>query len=375
MPIPHHILKEPEIDVAVDLLLRDAAASDATEIFLLPTAKDAVVRVRRGGVLHEWFRQSKESHVRFVRCLKRFARLREDVEYALQEHALRRVALGAEIEGQLSVVPVLEGEKAVLRLRAPRPALADLGLSVAQRAALGRCLEKPSGLLVLAGPRCSGRTTTLHALLESAEALRRQPLLIEPVPEVELHGINQETADPASGWTMSELLRSAIAGGSSVIGLGAVRDELTAALAVSAAEHRLMIIVVEGVSLSGALSRLLELRVEPRALARVLSGVLLQRLVRRVCPDCRKRVSLAVEEASDVWPRALVRRLFGKKRSQSFVRGAKCAACWYTGNRGQVGLFEWRNLLVPERHSDTLLDDGVGKVLSGTITPEEIMKL
>jgi type II secretory ATPase GspE/PulE/Tfp pilus assembly ATPase PilB-like protein len=375
VPIPHHILKEPKIDEAVDLLLRDAATSDVTEIFLLPTAKDAVVRVRRDGMVHEWFHQSKESHARFVRHLKTLARLRDDVEYTCQEHALRRVVGNIEIEGQLAVVPVLEGEKAVLRLHSQRPGLAELGLSTAQRAQIERCLKKPSGLLVLAGPRRSGRTTTLYALLESAHALGRQVSLIESVSEAELHGIDQETTDPVSGRTTSALLRAAIARGADVLGLGAVRDESTAALAVSAAEHRLVIVVVEGGTLTKALNRLLELRIEPRALARVLSGVLLQRLARRVCAECRKHVTLSVEEASRAWPRALVQRVFGKNRSQTFVRGAKCAACRYTGDRGQVGLFEWRNLLVPERHPATLVDDGVRKALSGEIAPEEILRL
>jgi general secretion pathway protein E len=375
VPIPHHILKETEIDNAVDLLLRDAADSGATELILEPSAKDAVVRVRRDGLLHEWFHQARESHVRFVRHLKILARLREDADFSCQENPLRRVVDSVEVESRLSVVPVLEGEKVVVRFRTPRPSLADLGLSSVQRGGLERCLKKTSGLLLLAGPRRSGLTTTLYALLEEVDVFRRQTSLIETVSLAELHGVDQEMVDPVAGRTTSSLLRAAIARGASVIGLGSLREETSAALAVSAAEHRLVIVVVEGKTLSGALNRLLELRVEPKMLARVLSGVLLQRLVRRVCPDCRRRDTMTGEEAAVIWPRALVRRVFEKNRTQTFERGTKCARCRYTGHRGQLAVFEWRDLLVPERRPSTLLDDGVRKVLSGAIAPEELMRL
>jgi type II secretory ATPase GspE/PulE/Tfp pilus assembly ATPase PilB-like protein len=368
-------LKETEIDAAVDLLLRDAADSGVTELFLEPLVKDAVVRVRRDGLLHEWFHQAKESHERFIRHLKVLARLREDVDFSCQENPLRRVVDGVEIEGRLSVVPVPEGEKAVVRFRVPRPGLADLGLSSTQRDGLRRCLKKTSGLLLLAGPRRSGLTTTLYALLEETDIFRRHASLIETVSQADLHGIDQEAVDPVSGRATASLLRAAIARGAGIIGLGSLREEAAAALAVSAAEHRLVIAVVEGKTLSGALNRLLELRVEPKAVARVLSGVLLQRLARRVCPDCQRRYTMTAEEARVVWPLALMRPLFGKNRTQAFVRGAKCAHCRFTGHRGQLGVFEWRDLLVPERRPSTLLDDGVRKVLSGAIAPEELMRL
>jgi type II secretory ATPase GspE/PulE/Tfp pilus assembly ATPase PilB-like protein len=368
-------LKEAETDVAVDRLLRDASASGVSELFLEPSSKDAIVRVRRDGLLHEWFHQTKESHARFVRRLKMLARLREDADFSCQENPLRRVVDGVEIESGVSVVPVLDGEKAVVRFRSPRLGLAEIGLSSSQRVGLERCLRRMSGLLVLAGPSRSGVTTTLYALLEEADAFRRHVSLIESVSQDELHGVDQETTDPVSGRTASSLLRAAIARGASVIGLGALRDEASAALVVSAAEHRLVIVVVGAKTLSGALNRFLELRVEPKILARVLSGVLVQRLARRVCPDCRRRDIMTREEAAAVWPRALVRRVFEKNRTQAFERGTKCAACRYTGHRGQLGVFEWRDLHVPERRSASLLGDGVQKVLSGAIAPEELLRL
>ena len=279
------------------------------------------------------------------------------------------------IESRVLVVPVLEGEKVVVRFRVPRPSLSELGLSTEQRTGLDRCMKRKTGLVLLAGPRRSGRTTTLYALLEALDVSRRQTSLIELEEQAELHGIDQETTEPVFGRTPAMLLRAAVARGAEVVALGALRDEASAALAVSAAQHRLVIAVVESETLSGALNRLLELRIEPKPLSRVLAGVLVQRLLRRVCSDCRRVETIRAEEALAAWPRALVRRVFGGRQSLTFERGSKCDRCYYTGYRGQVGVFEWRDLISPKRRTRTLLDDGVEKALSGAIAPEELLRV
>ncbi len=375
MPIPHHILKETSIDAAVDLLLHDASAAGVSEVFLEPSARDAVVRVRRDGLLHEWFHQSKESHGKFLERLKQLARLHEEAPLARQERPLRRAASGEEVEGWIEIVPVLEGEKAVLHLQGERLGLDTLGMDRIQQEGLKRHLRSTSGLLVLAGPRRSGLTTTLHALLEAANPSRAHVALLEKEFRADVLGVDQEPAEPANGRSLSSLLRAAAARGAEIIGLGTLNDEATAALAVSIAEHRLVIAVLEAESMPDALHGLLELRIEAKHAARVLSGVLVQRLARRVCSDCRRRATMTRAEAAVVWPSALVRRVFGKNEVITIERGMKCETCRFTGHQGQVGLFEWNDLAVPARQRLTLLDDGLRKVLSGAIAPEELLRV
>ncbi len=376
MPIPYHILKESSIDQAVDLLLFEAASASASELILEPNNQGASVRMRRDGLVHELFRHSKETHVAFITRLKELAHLREDAPVAAQEGLLRRAVDHASAEGHLSVVPVLEGEKALLRLRPERPGFMELGFSEDHRALLLRVLKRRSGLLLIAGPRRSGLTTTLHALLETVSAWRDHVALIEDRGEADLPGIDQEEADAPASRNFSSLLRSALARGADVIGLGALRDEETAAIAMSAAEHRLVIAVVEADTASKALMRLLDLRVEPRRAAGVLTGVLTERLARRVCADCRRRETLTLNEAlSTGWPKSLARKFFDTKSAAVITRGEKCEACRTTGHRGQIGLFELMDLTAPERRRATLMEDGVRKALAGTIAPEELLRL
>ncbi len=375
MQIPHHILQASGVDEAVDLLLRDARESGASEVVFEPSSDNIAVRLRRDGLVHEWFRLSKTAYGKMVVRLQMLARMREEANLSMQEKALRRTAFGSEIESAFCTVPVSRGEKAVLRFRLPRRSLEDLGLTAEQRGGLVTFLKRNSGLLLLVGPRRSGCTTALYALLERAAGTGRSVSLIEADSEADLRGIDQETIDPVSGRVSSLLVRAAVARGARIIGLGGLRDEASAALAVSAAEHRLVIAVVEGQTFSEALSGMLEMRVDPDALASVLMGVLTQRLGRRVCPECLRLRETPLEEAARKWPRPVVRALFGKEKKQTFAYAGKCSRCWHTGHRGQIGIFEWRDLAKLQHDPSTLLADAARKALAGLIAPEELLRL
>ncbi|WKZ29684.1 MAG: ATPase, T2SS/T4P/T4SS family [Patescibacteria group bacterium] len=341
----------------------------------MPQAQHAIVRVRRDGLLHDWFRLPKEAHEKFLGRLKRLARLQESAPLAFQDGPLRRMADGQDVEGWIEIVPVLEGEKAVIRLRAEPLGLDALGLESTDLERLRRCVRSSAGLLLVVGPRRAGLSTTLHALLEAAEPARRHVALVEKDFHGDLPGVDQHASDPSVGRSIASLLRASAASGAEVIGLGALHDEAAAALAVSIAEHRLVIAVLEAESMQEALRRLLELRIEARSAARVLKGVLVQRLARRVCSECRRRDAMTRAQADQSgWPRSLTRRVFDTRHPRTVVRGAKCEHCQFTGHRGQIGVFEWNDLVAPRRRRNTLLDSGVHKVLNGAIAPEEILR-
>lgn len=376
MPIPFHILKEAPIDRAVDLLLFEAADAEASELIFEPSEKNAVVRMRRDGMLHDVFRHPTPAHEGVLRRLKELARLRESAPLSAQSAPLRRVVDNASLEGQFAVVPLLEGEKGLLRLRPSRRQLQDLGFSDEERQRILRILRRPTGLLLLVGPRHSGVTTTLHALLEASLASRTRATLIEDRGEAEIVGVTQEEVDVVSGRTYSALARAAFARGAEVIGIGALRDEATAAVVASAAEHRLVIAVVEATTASQALGRLLDLRIDPRRMSIVLNGVLTQRLVRRTCTRCLRRETVTLEYArASEWPRGFTRAFFGKEKERSVARGGKCDACRFTGHQGQIGVFELLDLTAGRRARVSLREDAIGKAHSGMIAPEEALRL
>ena len=192
MPIPYHILKEAPIDRAVDLLLFEAVDASASELIFEPNAQNAVVRMRRDGMLHDIFRQQPLAHDGVLRRLKELARLRDDAPMAMQSAPLRRVVDGMSLEGRCSIVPLLEGEKASVRLRPPRKGIDELGLSEDALQRLLRLLKRPAGLVLISGPRRSGTTTTLHALLEAGASSRKNVALIEERVEAEILGVHQE---------------------------------------------------------------------------------------------------------------------------------------------------------------------------------------
>ncbi len=376
MPIPYHILKEAPIDRAVYLLLFEAADAEASELIFEPNEKNAVVRMRRDGLLHDVFRHPTAAHESVLRRLKELARLRTYAPLSAQSAPLRRVVDAVSLEGQLMVVPLLDGEKGFLRLRPPRRALQDLGISDEVRQRLLRLLRRPAGLLLIAGPRRSGVTTTLHALLEACAVLRTRVALVEDRGEAEIIGVTQDEVDVVSERTSAALVRAALARGAEVIGIGALRDEATAAVVASAAEHRLVIAVLEAATASQAIGRLLDLRIDPRRASVLLNGVLTQRLVRRTCRQCLKREMVTLEHARAAdWPRGFTRAFFGKETAREIARGGKCDRCRFTGHQGQIGVFELLDATGARGERTSLREDAVRTVRAGIVAPEEAIRL
>ncbi len=330
--------------------------------------------MRIGGLAHEMFRQPKDTHAKFVARLKALARLRDVAPLAAQEGEVRRIVGGRSVEARARIVPVMEGEKAVVHFRAPRPALDALGLSETQMERLRAALKKKSGLIAVVGPRASGLTTTLLACVKEARAAGQAAVTIEDPIEEDLPGVAQAEVDAASGRTFAALARAAAVEGSGLLMIGDLRDEATAAIAVAAAKRRPVLIGLRGSGALDAIPRLSELGIDPTIARATLALSVGQRLARIICPRCRRAEKTTKAQAlSSGWPRPLVARLFAAKEAIALARGAKCEACRYTGFRGAIGIFELFDPKDPGSLTP-FFEDGLRKALTGLTTIEELLR-
>jgi type IV pilus assembly protein PilB len=319
---------------AAALALDEALTRGATEVRIDPTPQGAVVRVRRDRGLTDLAVVAGESHAALIADLKRRAHMNVAETRLAQDGRFRERGAGdAAADFRVSTVRTPYGERAVIRRldrRRPVPDLSELGLSPAALQALQGMLRQPRGLVAIAGPRGSGRTTTACAALASVAA-RAGAVTIEDPVEYQIDGARQLQVDHARGETAAALLRSAAQDAGTVL-IGDLREPEAASLALALARTRLVVAVLEADAAASAIACLLAMGVDPPAAASALLGVVAERLVRRQCPRC----------------------------------GAiGCDQCNHTGYRGRVGIFEVAGVtarlrqLIAAGATESALRDGV----------------
>jgi type IV pilus assembly protein PilB len=252
-----------------------------------------------------------------------------------QDGRIRVLSAGRPVDLRVSTLPTHGGESVVVRvLDAPAQGrrLADLGLSPAALEGIERVLARPQGLLAVTGPTGSGKTTTLYGVLDRLNTPGRKLITVEDPVEYEVEGITQIALAPAVGLTFAAAVRAFLRHDPDVIMVGEIRDEATARVAVQAAltGHLVLTTLHAGDSV-GVIARLLDMGIEPYLIAAALQGVVAQRLVPRICPQCREPV--ATEPGAAGGP--------GLATLAPGYRGRGCAQCEQRGSRGRVGLYEW----------------------------------
>jgi type IV pilus assembly protein PilB len=295
------------------------------------------------------------------------------------------------VDLRVSTLPTQAGESVVLRVldqtSAP-PTLSDLGLAAPVEAGVRETVHRPNGILLVTGPTGSGKTTTLYGCLRIINTPERKILTAEDPVEYEIEGIMQLAVNPAIGLTFASALRSFLRQDPDVLMVGEIRDLETGRIAIQAAlTGHLVLSTLHTNDAVGAVTRLVDMGVKPFLLGATLAGVLAQRLVRRICPNCREPVEP---------PAALLAEL-GFERSGisggGFFRGRGCAACRQTGYQGRLGLFEWVKVDEPIRELflarapalviqrlavanglETLRGAGLRAVLDGLTTLEEVRR-
>ncbi|MBW3552850.1 MAG: Flp pilus assembly complex ATPase component TadA [Gemmatimonadetes bacterium] len=350
----------PPIIALVDLLLDRAIAAGASDIHVEPGESRLLVRARVDGVLRPVLDLPAHAAPAVVSRLKIMAGLDIAVKRLPQDgRSAVRVGDGS-LGLRVSTLPTQDGEKVVLRLLDPAAArrpLDSLGIPAGLRERLGRILGRQHGLFLVTGPTGSGKTTTLYALLESLDRAGRNILTLEDPVEYRLPGLTQVQVRPRAGLTFPVALRSVLRQDPDVIMVGEMRDRETAEVGLAAAlTGHLVLSTLHTNDAPGAVARLGEMKAARYLVAGGLLGVLAQRLVRRLCPDCRTVEAMAGDELYAL----------GLPTPPHVPRAVGCASCGGTGYRGRVGVFEL--LQVDSAVRQLILDGAAADVIREAAT-------
>jgi general secretion pathway protein E len=327
---------QPPVVRYVNLLVRDAYDAGASDIHLEATRQGLSARFRLDGVLSAAPEPPAHLHHAVVSRIKLLADL-DIAERRRPQDGRIRVRLEArELDLRISTVPTMYGESVVLRLleRGGRPVeLEDLGMSSKLLAAVEHLAARPHGMVLVTGPTGSGKTTTLYACLARRDTESEKIVTVEEPIEYQLPGVTQVPVHRQAGVTFGSALRSILRQDPDVIMIGEMRDTETAEIAVQAAmTGHLVFSTLHTNDAVSAIPRLLDLGVPDYLVGATIEGVIAQRLVRRICPECR--------ESYRPNPESLA-LLAGRPVSEiTMQRGAGCGACRGTGFRGRLGVFE-----------------------------------
>jgi general secretion pathway protein E len=375
---------------ALNLIVEEAVKARSSDIHIEPEEDRLRVRYRIDGTLQDLMSLPLNIHLALISRIKILADLNIADRHRAQDGQFSVKAKGRDIDIRVATSPTVTGEMAVLRLLDKSVAtlgLAELGMLPESQAKYEAMLKIPYGMLLTSGPTGAGKTTTLYASINSLDSLGRNIITIEDPAEYRFKDINQIQVNPQAGITFASGLRSILRLDPDVIMVGEIRDSETANIAVQAAlTGHLMLSSVHASDSASVLSRLIDLDVEPFLIASAVIGVIGQRMVRRVCPDCSHPIEAPLVE------QMAYEKEMGEKRTE-FVYGTGCKSCAYTGYMGRVGIFEIMAMsdtirtMVTNRVSSseiraqaleegmtTMMNDGMRKVKNGITTPSEVLR-
>ena len=374
----------------VNSLMSQAIKSRASDIHIEPFERDMCVRFRIDGDLYEIIKPPKRYQSTITARVKIMAGLNIAEKRLPQDGRIRIKVAGKDVDIRVSTVPTSHGERVVMRLldrSSVLKDLTDLGFSRRDYDVMSGLIKKPYGIILVTGPTGSGKTTTLYACLSKINAPDLNILTIEDPVEYQLQGIGQVHVNPKIDLTFANGLRSFLRQDPDVIMVGEIRDRETAEIAIQASlTGHLVMSTVHTNDAAGAVTRLVDMQVEPFLVASSLIGVLAQRLVRVVCPECRITYQPTAEELAEI--NIDLEKLGGVPTIYKKQGCNKCANTGYTGRRGIYELMllddEIRQLVLKNTDAGTikraavrkgmtsLREDGARKVLEGITTIQEV---
>jgi len=376
----------------VNLMLFEAVKRRASDVHVQPYEDRLVVRFRIDGVLHDVFRPPKALQEEIISRIKIMGRM-NIAERRLAQDGRATVEVGNRvIDLRIATLPISFGERAVLRLLDKSLRLYELGELGMPGAVLQRfrtLIHHDHGIILVTGPTGSGKSTTLYAALQEMNSEELNIITLEDPIEYRLSGVSQTQVSDRKGMTFASGLRHVVRQDPDIIMVGEIRDAETAHMAIqSALTGHLVFSTLHTNDASGAVARMLDLGVEPCLLASSLLAVLAQRLVRRVCPECR--------EAYEPTPADFARWGVSDDAStlRRFSRGRGCPVCMDTGYRERIGIFELlvvsepiRELILQRSKASsmkslamadgmkTLRADGIAKAIEGITTMDEVARV
>lgn len=379
----------------LNLVLSQAVREGASDIHIEPYRDKVKIRKRVDGILYDMYTPPRQAQGRLVSRVKIMARMDIAEKRLPQDGRIEIRIAQRSVDIRVSTLPTAFGERVVMRLLDKGNTLlplADLGLSDADYRHFRQLIAVPHGIILVTGPTGSGKTTTLYSALNTLNTPDINIITIEDPIEYQINGISQMQVNTRIGLGFASGLRTIVRQDPDVILVGEIRDGETARIAIqSALTGHLVFSTLHTNDAASAVTRLIDMGVEPFLVASSVQGIMAQRLVRTICPQCREPYQPSPE----------LLRLAGLPTEAEgelrFYRGRGCAACLQTGYRGRIGIFElmrltpaMKNLLLstseagrikaealarPETGMRTLRDDGLAKVLAGITTLEEVFRV
>jgi type IV pilus assembly protein PilB len=320
----------------VNSIIENAVRSQASDIHIEPKSNRLRIRTRVDGILFDVLSTNMRVHGPLVTRLKVMANMNIAEKRLPQDGKIVTQVDHRQIDLRVSSMPTTYGEKLAIRVLDPTNFLIGkqkLGLSEQDTAKFNRLIARPYGIILVTGPTGSGKTTTLYSMLSELDSNRLSLVTLEDPVEYDLDGISQTQINVQAGITFASGLRTLLRQDPDVIMVGEIRDAETAEIAVRAAlTGHLVLSTLHTNDAPGAVIRLMDIGIEPYLIASSLVGVIAQRLVRRVCPDCREEYLTNSQE----------RDILGITDPEPLrlVKGRGCSACNKTGYRGRIGVFE-----------------------------------
>ncbi len=390
------IIREAPIAKIVSTLLEFAVKGRASDIHIEPEEEKTRVRYRIDGIMHERLVLPKKVHEGLISRIKILSGMKIDEKRLPQDGRFSFKADGQEVDLRVSCLPTVHGEKIVMRLLKKSGGVLDLpelGLRGTALKNFHEAVLRPHGIIIVCGPTGSGKTTTLYSGLSKISTPKVNIITLEDPVEYEIPGVNQVQVNPAAGLTFATGLRSLVRQDPDIIMVGEIRDKETTGLAVQAAlTGHLVFSTLHTNDAAGAIPRLVDLGAEPFLLASSISCVIAQRIVRKICPDCKEEYPALPEIVADF--KKILGNLYKHGEKPKLFRGKKCPKCNNTGYLGRIGIFEVMPIseklgrLTMERASAvdiekqaveegmiTMKQDGYLKVLEGITTIEEVIRV
>ncbi len=373
----------------INAILGEAIAENASDIHIETFEKRLVIRFRVDGILREVVQPKRELAALLVSRIKVMAKLDIAEKRIPQDGRISLRVGGREVDIRVSTLPSANGERVVLRLldkQAGRLTLRHLGMNEQDRRQLEQAVKKPHGIILVTGPTGSGKTTTLYAALTTLNDRTRNILTVEDPIEYHLEGIGQTQVNTKVDMTFARGLRAILRQDPDVVMVGEIRDQETADMAVQASlTGHLVLSTLHTNSAIGAVTRLVDMGVEPFLISSSLLGVLAQRLVRVLCNDCKRAYIADAAECE----------LLGVSPAEAptLYHAEGCEQCRGLGYRGRTGIYELvlfddtLRTMVHTRASEqdmlrharelgpSIREDGLRKVREGVTTIEEVLRV
>ena len=392
---------EAPIAKIVDLLINFAYQDKVSDIHIEPEEKNSLVRFRIDGILHDVLFLSKFLHDRIATRIKVMAKLRTDEHLAPQDGKIRVKVDEEDLDIRISILPVSQGEKIVMRLlssRLGKLSLLDLGMSEVDLKKVSNAYSRSYGMILSTGPTGSGKTSSIYSILKILNTREKNITTIEDPVEYQIRGVNQIQVNTKTNLTFASGLRSILRQDPNIVFVGEIRDSETAGIAVNAAlTGHLVLSTLHTNDAATTMPRLIDMKVEPFLVASTVNVVIAQRLIRKICENCRISYIVTEDELKKNLPEDIIKKHYlttGEKKEIRLYKGQGCKICHFTGYSGRVGLFEvmeitekLRSLIIQKSSADdikrqaiadgmhTMLDDGLQKVARGMTTVEEVLRI